>query len=55
MLDEARREEIVTCIVCTSEFLIGEKDKYQSLKYFEDSCICNECLRRERHGWPRSK
>ena len=41
----------VTCIVCRREFPADEKSDYNQLKYFKDSCISNECLKREAEGW----
>jgi hypothetical protein len=45
-------EDTVTCIVCETQFSKSNDDKFQQLEYFDDSCICNECLRKEREGYP---
>lgn len=41
------------CIVCDMEFSADQPELYSPLKYFEDACICMECLQKERKGWPR--
>ncbi len=46
---------MVKCIVCDHEYSQEETDKFQPLTHFEDSCICNECLRKEHEGWPKPK
>jgi hypothetical protein len=41
------------CIVCDKDFSTDQPDLYSPLKFFDDACICLECLRKEREGWPR--
>ena len=43
----------VRCIVCDREYSRTDVDKYQPLKHFEDSCICQDCLNKEKYGWPK--
>ncbi len=38
------REELVKCIACEEEFTKGDTDAYVPLEYFDDACICRECL-----------
>ncbi len=38
------------CVLCWSEFGANETDEFHPLKYFDDRCFCNECLRKEKEG-----
>ena len=42
----------IRCIVCDKEFEESKANLYKPLKYFEDACLCHECLRKEKEGWP---
>ena len=38
------------CIVCERTWT-AESDMGMPLKYFDDACICRDCLEQERSGW----
>ncbi len=39
-----------TCVLCWTEFSENDSGKFHPLRYFEDRCFCNECLRKEKEG-----
>ncbi len=44
------RESLV-CITCNRTYPRAERAAYESLRYFENYCICTDCLKKERVGW----
>lgn len=40
----------VRCVLCGTEFRANETARFQALRYFEDRCFCQECLRQQREG-----
>jgi hypothetical protein len=38
------------CVLCWTEFSESDTGKFHPLRYFEDRCFCNECLRKEKEG-----
>ena len=41
------------CIVCEKKYSLSQNELFMPLLNFDDACICNECLKKEKEGWPR--
>ena len=42
---------LVQCILCDRDYERNEIDKYRQLGEFENYCLCEDCLGKEKTGW----
>jgi hypothetical protein len=43
----------LTCIACLQDFAAAAPGEYQRLVYFDDLCICRDCLEEAKSGAAR--
>ena len=46
----AKKQKKRICVLCENEFDNTQDNLFKPLKYFDDRCLCNECLRKEKEG-----
>ena len=40
----------VRCVLCSREYRREETEKYRPLGAFENHCLCERCLYKDKHG-----
>ena len=55
-MNNAKEKKKRVCVLCENGFEKTQDDLFKPLKYFDDRCLCNECLRKEKEGyWEKKK
>ncbi len=46
---------LVQCILCMRDYERKDAEKYRPLGAFVNYCLCEDCLKKDKAGWPRHK
>lgn len=49
--EKAEMRPAVQCILCMREYDRRETDKYQPLGVFDNYCLCEDCLHKDKTSW----